>query len=101
MMESETVGNGRHHLKLGTGIRALVVTPFVYKTVELPDLALMVLGGALFVPAQIMLTIAFRIAPAALASPPQFLQLVYGATAGYFVSATCQAGGFMLAARLC
>ncbi|MGO8954357.1 MAG: DMT family transporter [Rhodomicrobium sp.] len=85
MMESETVEMAGITSSSALALGALVVTPFVYKTVELPDLALMVLGGALFVPAQIMLTIAFRIAPAALASPPQFLQLVYGATAGYFV----------------
>jgi drug/metabolite transporter (DMT)-like permease len=85
MMESETVEMAGITSSTALALGALAVTPFVYRTVELPDLALMILGGALFVPAQIMLTIAFRLAPAALASPPQFLQLVYGATAGYFV----------------
>ena len=64
---------------------ALVVTPFVYRPMEWPDFGLAVLGGALFAPAQMLLVKAFRMAPVAVASPPQFLQLAYGAVAGYLV----------------
>ncbi len=85
MMESETPEMAAITASAALALGALAVTPFVYKSVALPDLALMVLGGAVFGPAQVMLSTAFRLAPAALASPPQFLQLVYGALAGYIV----------------
>ncbi|HXW21358.1 MAG TPA: DMT family transporter [Rhodomicrobium sp.] len=85
MMESETPEMAAITASAALAIGALAVTPFVYKSVAAPDLALMVLGGALFAPAQVMLSAAFRLAPAALASPPQFLQLVYGAAGGYIV----------------
>jgi drug/metabolite transporter (DMT)-like permease len=85
MMESETPEMTAISASTALALGALAVTPFVYKSVALPDFALMVLGGALFGPAQIMLSTAFRLAPAALASPPQFLQLVYGALGGYIV----------------
>ena len=85
MMESETPEMAAITASAALAIATLTVTPFVYKAVAAPDFALMVLGGALFAPAQIMLSTAFRLAPAALASPPQFLQLVYGALGGYIV----------------
>ncbi len=85
MMETETAEMTSLTTSAALALSALAVTPFVYKSIALPDLALMVFGGALFGPAQIMLSTAFRLAPAALASPPQFLQLVYGALAGYLV----------------
>jgi drug/metabolite transporter (DMT)-like permease len=85
MMESETPEMAAITASAALAIGALAVTPFVYKSVAALDFALMLLGGALFAPAQIMLSTAFRLAPAALASPPQFLQLVYGAIGGYIV----------------
>ena len=85
MMESETPEMVAITACVALAMGALAVTPFVYKSVAAPDFALMVLGGALFAPAQIMLGTAFRLAPAALVSPPQFLQLVYGALGGYIV----------------
>ncbi len=85
MMETETAEMASLSTCVALALGTLAVTPFVYKSASLADLALMALGGALFVPAQIMLTTAYRLAPAALASPPQFLQLAYGAFAGYFV----------------
>ena len=85
MMESETPEMAAITASAALAMGALAVTPFVYKSVAAGDFALMVLGGALFAPAQIMLSNAFRLAPAALASPPQFLQLVYGAVGGYIV----------------
>ena len=85
MMESETPEMVAITASASLAMGALAVTPFVYKSIAAPDFALMVLGGALFAPAQIMLGTAFRLAPAALASPPQFLQLVYGALGGYIV----------------
>lgn len=84
---------------------ALAVTPFVYKPMELGDFALAMLGGVLFAPAQMLLVAAFRLAPVALASPPQFLQLAYGALAGYLVfgevpgAAICIGGGIVIAAN--
>jgi drug/metabolite transporter (DMT)-like permease len=84
---------------------ALAVTPFVYKPMEPGDFALAVLGGVLFAPAQILVVAAFRLAPVALASPPQFLQLAYGALAGYVVfgevpgAAICIGGGIVIAAN--
>jgi drug/metabolite transporter (DMT)-like permease len=66
-------------------LSALAVMPFVYTPAAPEEWALMMLAGALFAPAQIMLATAFRLASAALAAPPQFLQLVYGAAAGYIV----------------
>ena len=85
MMESETPEMAAITASAALAMGALAVTPFVYKSVAAADFALMLLGGALFAPAQIMLSTAFRLAPAALASPPQFLQLVYGALGGYIV----------------
>jgi drug/metabolite transporter (DMT)-like permease len=85
MMESETPEMAAITASAALALGALAVTPFVYKSVAAADFALMLLGGALFAPAQIMLSTAFRLAPAALASPPQFLQLVYGALGGYIV----------------
>src|SRR5208337_3166911 len=85
MMESETPEMVAITASAALAMGALAVTPFVYKSVASPDFALMVLGGALFAPAQIMLSTALRLAPVALVSPPQFLQLVYGALAGYIV----------------
>ncbi|MGA8772124.1 MAG: DMT family transporter [Rhodomicrobium sp.] len=85
MMESETPEMAAITASAALAMGALAVTPFVYKSVAAADFALMLLGGALFAPAQIMLSTAFRLAPAALVSPPQFLQLVYGALGGYIV----------------
>ncbi len=85
MTESETAEMTSITTCVAGALGALAVTPFVYKSMELGDFALMVLGGALFVPAQMLLVAAFRLAPAALASPPQFLQLAYGALMGYLV----------------
>ncbi len=85
MMESETPEMAAITASAALAMGALAVTPFVYKAVAARDFALMMLGGALFAPAQIMLSNAFRLAPAAFASPPQFLQLVYGAVGGYIV----------------
>ncbi len=85
MGESETPEMAAISTSAALALGALAVTPFVYKPMELKDFALMVAGGALFAPAQILLTTAFRLAPVALASPPQFLQLAYGALAGYIV----------------
>jgi drug/metabolite transporter (DMT)-like permease len=84
---------------------ALVVTPFVYRPMELGDFALMALGGVLFAPAQMLLIAAFRIAPVAMVAPPQFLQIVYGAIAGYLVFgdvptvAVLAGGGMVIAAN--
>ncbi len=85
MMQSETPEMAAITTSAALALGAFAVTPFVYKPASVSDFALMVLGGALFAPAQIMLAAAFRLAPAALASPPQFLQLVYGALGGYIV----------------
>ena len=85
MMESETPEMTAITASAALAMGALAVTPFVYKAVATRDFALMMVGGAFFAPAQIMLSNAFRLAPAAFASPPQFLQLVYGAVGGYIV----------------
>jgi len=85
MGESETAEMVGISTSAALALGGLAVTPFVYKPMEPQDFALMVLGGALFCPAQILLTAAFRLAPVALASPPQFLQLAYGTLAGYLV----------------
>ncbi len=85
MGESETPEMAAISSSAALALGALAVTPFVYKPIEPHDLALMAVGGAFFAPAQILLTTAFRLAPVALASPPQFLQLAYGALAGYIV----------------
>ncbi len=82
---------------------ALAVTPFVYTPMAWSDFALAALSGALFAPGQILLVKAFKLAPVALASPPQFLQLAYGALAGYLVFGDVPAvsvyiGGFVVVA---
>jgi drug/metabolite transporter (DMT)-like permease len=87
MAESETAEMSSITAGVALALGAIAVTPFVYKPAAPQDVALMMLAGALFAPAQIMLATAFRLAPAALAIPPQFLQLVYGAVAGYIVFA--------------
>lgn len=68
-------------LMLGSVVPAL----FVYQEMTIHDLLLMGLGGIFFSFAQTFLTIAYRLAPTAYSSPPQFLQLIYGAIAGYLV----------------
>ncbi len=85
MAETETAEMTSLTAAAALALGAIAATPFVYKAAAPQDLALMMLAGALFAPAQIMLATAFRLAPAALAIPPQFLQLVYGAAAGYVV----------------
>jgi drug/metabolite transporter (DMT)-like permease len=85
MAESETAEMTTITGAAALALSAIAVAAFVYRPAAPQDLALMMLAGALFAPAQIMLTTAFRLAPAALAVPPQFLQLVYGAAAGYIV----------------
>jgi len=85
MMESESPEMTSITASASLAAGALAVTPFVYRAAAMPDFALMMLGGALVAPAQLMLSTAFRLAPAALASPPQFLQLIYGALGGYIV----------------
>ncbi len=85
MAESETPEMAAISSSAALALGALAVAPFVYKPIEPHDLAHMAVGGALFAPAQILLTAAFRLAPVALASQPQFLQLSYGALAGYIV----------------
>ncbi len=85
MGESETPEAVGISTGVSLALGALAVTPFVYKPMELQDFGLMMLGGALFAPAQMLVIAAFRMAPVALASPPQFLQLAYGALAGYLV----------------
>ncbi len=105
MSESETAEMTGITAAASLALGALVVTPFVYKPMELNDFALAVLGGAFFAPAQMLLVAAFRMAPVALASPPQFLQLVYGAVAGYVVFsevpglAVCAGGAIVIAAN--
>jgi drug/metabolite transporter (DMT)-like permease len=105
MSHSETAEMTGITSAVSLALGALVVTPFVYKPMELNDFALAVLGGVLFAPAQMLLVAAFRMAPVALASPPQFLQLAYGAAAGYVVFgevpslAVCIGGGIVIAAN--
>ncbi len=85
MAESETPEMTSVTSAAALAFAAVALTPFVYTPAAPQALALMMLAGALFAPAQIMIATAFRLAPAALAVPPQFLQLVYGAAAGYLV----------------
>jgi drug/metabolite transporter (DMT)-like permease len=85
MMETETPEMASLTASAALALATLSATPFVYTPATLADFALMALAGAFVVPAQVLLATAFRLAPAALAIPPQFLQLVYGALAGYFV----------------
>jgi drug/metabolite transporter (DMT)-like permease len=105
MSRSETAEMTGITTAISLALGALVVTPFVYKPMELSDFALAVLGGAFFAPAQMLLVAAFRMAPVALASPPQFLQLAYGAAAGYVVFsevpslAVCAGGAVVIAAN--
>lgn len=68
-------------LAIGSVIPAL----FVYQDMNMHDALLMVLGGVFFSGAQTFLTTAYKLAPTAYSSPPQFLQLIYGAVAGYVV----------------
>lgn len=49
------------------------------------DFLLIVLAGLFYAGAGILMPIAFKLAPASLATPPAFLQLIYGAVAGYLV----------------
>jgi drug/metabolite transporter (DMT)-like permease len=90
---------------IALALGALAVTPFVYRPMAPGDIALMALGGALFAPAQMLLIAAFRMAPVALVAPPQFLQIVYGAIAGYLVfgdapsTAVLAGGGMVVAAN--
>ena len=105
MAASETAEMAGVAASVALASAALAVTPFVYQPVNTADFALMVLGGVLFAPAQILLVLAFRMAPVALATPPQFLQLAYGALAGYVVFgevpavAVCIGGGTVIAAN--
>jgi drug/metabolite transporter (DMT)-like permease len=105
MAASETAEMPAIATTVALAFAAAAVTPFVYRPMALSDFALMVLGGVLFAPAQMLLVSAFRMAPVALATPPQFLQLAYGALAGYAVFgdvpsvAVCIGGGTVIAAN--
>jgi drug/metabolite transporter (DMT)-like permease len=105
MVETETPEMAAIATTVALTLAAAAITPFVYKPMSPADFGLMVLGGVLFAPAQILLVTAFRMAPVALATPPQFLQLAYGAVAGYAVfgdipgAAVCAGGGTVIAAN--
>jgi drug/metabolite transporter (DMT)-like permease len=64
---------------------AIVPALFIFQSMSMTALGWMLLGGVFCALSQILLSNAFRLAPAAYASPPQFLQLIYGAVAGYLV----------------
>ena len=85
MMESETPEMVAITASAALALGALAVTPFVYKTIAAPDFALMMLGGALFAPAQIMLSTALRLAPVALGSPPNSCSSFMARSHGYIV----------------
>jgi drug/metabolite transporter (DMT)-like permease len=85
MGESETLAMTTLSTAVFLAVGAIIPTLFLYKPMTLDAFGLMALGGVFFVIAQTMLSYAFRIAPAAIATSPQFLQLVYGAIAGYLV----------------
>ena len=85
MMETESVAVTTVITSAILAIGSLIPTVFVYQNMQWPAFGWMLLGGAFFAGGQIAITHAFRLAPASLASIPQFLQLIYGAIAGYLV----------------
>ena len=64
---------------------ALIPAVMSFEGMSLAMFGWMMVGGVLCSFAQILLSNAYRLAPAAYAGPPQFLQLVYGAIAGYLM----------------
>ena len=66
-------------------IGAIIPAVMESQSVTLVVIGWMLLGGVLVSFAQILLSQAYKLAPTAYSSPPQFLQLVYGAIAGYLV----------------
>ncbi len=71
-----------------TGFLALgAIIPAVmsFEHIDMEMAGWMVLGGVLVSCVQVLLAMAYKLAPTAYAGPPQFLQLVYGAIAGYLV----------------
>lgn len=85
MMASETPNSAAISTSAFLAVGSLLATLFVYKDMPWNAFMLMTLGGVLFAVAQFMLTRAYQLAPAGLASMPQFLQLIFGAGAGYLV----------------
>jgi drug/metabolite transporter (DMT)-like permease len=85
MMESEAPEIASIASASALAVSSLLVTIFVFQPVPFSTFALMMLGGAFFAPGQLMVSNAFRLAPAAIVMPPQFLQLAYGALAGFVV----------------
>ena len=66
-------------------IGAVIPAALSFQGISIDTFGWMILGGVLVSFAQILLSQAYKLAPTAYSSPPQFLQLVYGAIAGYLV----------------
>lgn len=67
------------------GVWSLVLTLFLFKPVDMGQLPVMIAGGICFGIAQRFLVKGTSLAPAPVAAAAQFLQLIYGAIAGYMV----------------
>ena len=64
-------------------IGAIIPAVMTFQGISTDAFLWMIAGGVLVSFAQILLSQAYKLAPTAYSSPPQFLQLVYGAIAGY------------------
>ncbi len=60
-----------------------IIMPFVYRPVELPDLAIMAATGVLVVIGQLCIIAAYRAAPAGFVAPIQYSQIIWAVLLGY------------------
>ncbi len=85
MMQTESTEMTSITTTAALAIGAVIPAWMAPQAIELTGLMWMLLGGVFCCFAQILLSTAYKLAPTAYSSPPQFLQLVYGAVAGYIV----------------
>jgi drug/metabolite transporter (DMT)-like permease len=85
MMKTEKVMATAFSLCLVLASGMLIPGILFFKMPGIDDFLLMVLGGVFYGAATCMFSAAFSQAPASRAVVPQFLQLIYGAIAGYLV----------------
>lgn len=85
MMQTESSEMTSITTTASLAVGAIIPALLVPSAMDVGMIGWMVLGGVFCCFAQLMLSSAYKLAPAAYASPPQFLQLIYGAVAGYLV----------------
>lgn len=99
MTHTETPGMMAMSVNLAMAT-VLIPALFSWKALTPEAVALVFLGGFFFGGGQVLIANAIRLAGAALGTAPQFLQLIYGAVAGYVVFGDVPASSVYLGGAL-